>query len=75
MLTLEKQGDHLIMTIEGDGFLYNMVRTIAGMLLAVGNGWNTPADVKKYLNCKTEKRAAKPRQHTVCIWKDVTYED
>ena len=49
LLTLEKQGDHLIMTIEGNGFLYNMVRTIAGMLLGVGNGWKTPADVKQIL--------------------------
>ena len=43
---------NLIMTIEGDGFLYNMVRTIAGMLLAVGKGWNTPADVKRILEAK-----------------------
>ena len=41
-LTVEEQGEELIMTIEGDGFLYNMVRTIAGMLFAVGIGWNEP---------------------------------
>ena len=42
LLTVEKRGDELIMTIEGDGFLYNMVRTIAGMLFAVGIGWYDP---------------------------------
>ncbi|MHA6259221.1 tRNA pseudouridine(38-40) synthase TruA [Sporosarcina sp. CAU 1771] len=59
LLTLEEQGDFLIMTIEGDGFLYNMVRTIAGMLLAVGKGWDTPADVGRILALKDRKAAGK----------------
>lgn len=59
LLTLEEQGDLLVMTIEGDGFLYNMVRTIAGMLLAVGKGWDTPADVGRILALKDRKAAGK----------------
>ena len=59
LLTVEKRGDELIMTIEGDGFLYNMVRTIAGMLFAVGIGWNTPADIKKILESKDRQEAGK----------------
>ena len=59
LLTLEKRGDELIMTIEGDGFLYNMVRTIAGMLLAVGIGRNTPADIKKILELQDRQAAGK----------------
>ena len=47
------------MTIEGDGFLYNMVRTIAGMLLAVGNGWNDAGDIKQILEAKDSKKAGK----------------
>ncbi|MDD3192702.1 MAG: tRNA pseudouridine(38-40) synthase TruA [Oscillospiraceae bacterium] len=35
---VERQGDLVILTIEGDGFLYNMVRIIVGTLLRVNEG-------------------------------------
>jgi tRNA pseudouridine38-40 synthase len=75
LLTLEEQGDLLIMTIEGDGFLYNMVRTIAGMLLAVGKGWNTPADVKKILESCDRKEAGKTAPAHGLYLENVTYGD
>ena len=75
LLTLEKQGDQLIMTIEGDGFLYNMVRTIAGMLLAVGKGWNTPADVKRILELCDRKEAGKTAPAHGLYLESVTYEN
>ena len=65
-LTVEEQGEELIMTIEGDGFLYNMVRTIAGMLFAVGIGWNETQDMKEIIVAKDRKKLGKPRQLTVC---------
>ena len=69
LLTLEKSDDELIMTIEGDGFLYNMVRTIAGMLLAVGWVGIPLKTSRKFLNYGIEKKPVKPHQHTVCTWK------
>lgn len=33
---LERRGDEIILTIEGDAFLYNMVRIIAGTLIEIG---------------------------------------
>nr|WP_192597163.1 tRNA pseudouridine(38-40) synthase TruA [Sporosarcina limicola] len=74
-LTLEEQGDLLIMTIEGDGFLYNMVRTIAGTLLAVGKGWNTPADVKRILESCDRKEAGKTAPSHGLYLDSVTYND
>lgn len=59
LLTIEKRDEELIMKIEGDGFLYNMVRTIAGMLLAVGIGWNTPADIGEILELRDRQAAGK----------------
>lgn len=59
LLTLEEQGDLLIMTIKGNGFLYNMVRTIAGMLLEVGRGRKSPSDVKRILELRDRKAAGK----------------
>jgi tRNA pseudouridine38-40 synthase len=35
--------------VEGDGFLYNMVRTIAGTLIDAGRGRMTAADVREAL--------------------------
>ena len=35
---VKRQGDLVVFTIEGDGFLYNMVRIIVGTLLRVNEG-------------------------------------
>ena len=75
LLTCEKQGDYLVMTIEGDGFLYNMVRTIAGMLLAVGRGWNSPEDVKRILKLCNRNEAGKTAPAHGLYLESVTYED
>ncbi|MBC7764978.1 MAG: tRNA pseudouridine(38-40) synthase TruA [Hyphomonadaceae bacterium] len=37
-VSVQKAGDEIIMDITADGFLYNMVRIIAGTLIYVGNG-------------------------------------
>jgi tRNA pseudouridine38-40 synthase len=37
-LTVERAGDALAIEVEADGFLYNMVRSIAGTLVLVGAG-------------------------------------
>lgn len=74
-LTVEQQGEELIMTIEGDGFLYNMVRTIAGMLFAVGIGWNEPKDMQEILVAKDRKRAGKTAPAHGLYLMNVTYGD
>lgn len=49
-LTVEEREPHLItIRIEGNGFLYNMVRIIAGTLLRVGGGYYPPEHVKEIL--------------------------
>ncbi|WP_172370556.1 tRNA pseudouridine(38-40) synthase TruA [Sporosarcina jiandibaonis] len=75
LLTLEKSHDELIMTIEGDGFLYNMVRTIAGMLLAVGVGWHTPENVKEILELRDRKEASKTAPSHGLYLESVTYDN
>lgn len=73
-LSLAKQGDELLMTIEGDGFLYNMVRTIAGMLLSVGRGWHEPEDVERILALKDRQAAGKTAPAHGLYLENVTYE-
>ena len=45
-LTLTQNGDNIELSITSNGFLYNMVRIIAGTLMYVGGGKMQPEDVK-----------------------------
>ncbi|WP_339253166.1 tRNA pseudouridine(38-40) synthase TruA [Sporosarcina sp. FSL W8-0480] len=73
-LTVVEIGEELIMTIEGDGFLYNMVRTIAGMLFAVGIGWNEPSDMKEMIEAKDRKKVGKTAPAHGLYLMNVTYD-
>lgn len=42
---VEREGDVILYRVAADGFLYNMVRILAGTLIAVGQGKLTPADI------------------------------
>lgn len=55
--TLEQDGDTLIMKIRGNGFLYNMVRIIAGTLVSVGRGFIEPQELPDIILSKERKRA------------------
>ena len=52
-----KEGDIITIRICGNGFLYNMVRIIAGTLIEVGGGKKEPADVAKILAGKVRALA------------------
>ena len=56
-LTIMQNGEDITIHITGNGFLYNMVRIIAGTLIRVGRGFYTPDKVKAILEEK-ERTAA-----------------
>lgn len=61
---LVEAGDELHYLVEGDGFLYNMVRIIVGTLLEVGLGNLTPDEFAAALAARDRKAAgptARPR--------------
>lgn len=58
-LTVEKEGDEIVIRICGSGFLYNMVRIIAGTLMEAGRGSIRPEKVKEILDAK-DRQAAGP---------------
>ncbi len=58
-LEVEEQGQDLVIRICGNGFLYNMVRIIAGTLMEIGQGKRDPQDVLKILESK-DRAAAGP---------------
>lgn len=58
-IQLEEQGPDLVIRVCGNGFLYNMVRIIAGTLLEVGQGKREPASMKEAL-AALDRKAAGP---------------
>lgn len=46
---VEEQGQDIVIRVRGNGFLYNMVRIIAGTLMEVGKGAIEPGKVKDIL--------------------------
>ncbi len=55
--SIVKDGADITVRVRGDGFLYNMVRIIAGTLIRVGRGFYAPERVKEILEEK-ERTAA-----------------
>ena len=53
-----KAGEHITIRITGNGFLYNMVRIIAGVLVRVGRGFYEPEKVKELLEGGERTREA-----------------
>ena len=51
-LEVLQEGSEIIIRIKGNGFLYNMVRIIAGTLIQVGKGRFKPEYVKQMLEAK-----------------------
>lgn len=56
-LNVDKEGDTIKITVTGNGFLYNMVRIIAGTLIEVGRGVKTSEDMEKILKGLDRKLA------------------
>lgn len=51
--------EYIRIRVQGNGFLYNMVRIIAGTLMEVGSGKRQPEDIKTILEAK-DRNAAGP---------------
>ncbi len=56
-LDINKSDEIIEIIVEGTGFLYNMVRIIAGTLIEVGKHKKTPAEVGEIIQGKARKNA------------------
>ena len=63
-LAIEKEGERISIRISGNGFLYNMVRIIAGTLIKVGLHVYPPAHMQEILFAK-DRDAAGPKAPAV----------
>lgn len=68
-----KRGNIITVEVCGNGFLYNMVRTIAGTLLFVGEGKFTPDSVKDIVEGKNRAKAGKTMPAKGLTLKKVCY--
>lgn len=68
-IAIEKREDEIVIRITGNGFLYNMVRIIAGVLIRVGRGFYEPEKVLEILEEKkrTEAGVTAPSQGLVLV--------
>lgn len=71
--SIEFSDNKLIFAIKGDGFLYNMVRIIAGTALAVGQKRLSPECYKEVFACNDRSKAGDTLPpHALCLY-DVYY--
>lgn len=58
-LEIEEEGKEIVLRVTGQGFLYNMVRIIAGTLMEVGRGQIAPEEMERILQAR-DRQAAGP---------------
>ena len=51
------RGRELVISVQGDGFLYNMVRIITGTLVEVGLGRRSPEELPEIIRSRSRARA------------------
>ena len=56
-LQILKEDELLTIRVSGNGFLYNMVRIIAGTLMKIGRGEWEPEQIQKILEAKDRREA------------------
>ena len=57
--SVKRDGDLIFITLTGNGFLYNMIRIIAGTLVEIGEGKYEPSKMKEILEAKDRSLAGK----------------
>lgn len=73
-LDIEKSEDLITIRISGNGFLYNMVRIIAGTLTEVGRGFRTPEEVNDILDAGARKQAGATAPSQGLVLAGIEYE-
>jgi tRNA pseudouridine38-40 synthase len=73
-LTVNRAGDFIWIDVEADGFLYNMVRAIAGTLENVGRAYWPESQVGEILNAEDRREAGPTAPAQGLFLMRVTYE-
>ncbi len=71
---VERQGDLVVFTVEGDGFLYNMVRILVGTLLEVADGRLSADNIPAILKSRDREQAGPTAPAKGLCLQEVFYE-
>ncbi len=66
-LDISKKGKELVITVTGDGFLYNMVRILVGTLIEVGRGERAAASIPALFGGKREQAGFLAPAQGLCL--------
>lgn len=72
---VNRTGNEVSVHIEGNGFLYNMVRIIVGTLVEIGSGLRKASDISYILNAKDREKAGKTAPAKGLKLVEIYYED
>ncbi len=72
-LTIERQGDWIVLSIRANAFLLHMVRNIVGTLLPIGRGEQAPAHLKAVLTSADRRLAGITAQPNGLYLTEVSY--
>ncbi|MBR3415668.1 MAG: tRNA pseudouridine(38-40) synthase TruA [Clostridia bacterium] len=76
LLSVKRRGDGIIeITVAADGFLYNMVRIIAGTLVAVGRGVISEDEIPSIINSRDRSRAGQTAPPDGLYLSEVKYKE
>ena len=70
---MRREGERVTFFVEGDGFLYNMVRILTSTLLEVGLGQRTPESMVDILEAKERTAAGKTAPAQGLVLQEVYY--
>ena len=74
-IQIRETGPDITIQVTGNGFLYNMVRIIAGTLIRVGLGFYTPEKVKEILEAKERTQAGVTAPPEGLVLAEIVYAD
>jgi len=67
-ISIRKKASSVVIDIEGDGFLYNMVRNITGTLVEIGRGYFPPGSMRQILTARDRTKAGPTAPaHGLCL--------
>lgn len=72
-LEIVREGEEIVICITGNGFLYNMVRIIAGTLIRVGRGFYAPEKIKEILEARQRTKDSVTAPPQGLVLKEIRY--
>ncbi len=72
---VRREGDRVIFSVTGNGFLYNMVRILAGTLIEIGTGKYPPEKMSEILEARDRSAAGPTAISKGLVLKEIRYPD